>query len=58
MMPLWGFARHMVGAYIPWRFKAGNPFHEDAPWKELEMGLALGLRQIPDIQNLDGALTF
>jgi NADH dehydrogenase FAD-containing subunit len=39
--PLWGLARRMVGAYLPWRFKADNPFHADAPWKGLELGLRL-----------------
>lgn len=39
--PLWMLARKMIGAYLPWRFKADNPFHEDAPWKGMEMGLRL-----------------
>jgi NADH dehydrogenase FAD-containing subunit len=36
---LWTPARRMRSAYLPWRFKAGNPFHADAPWKGLEAGL-------------------
>jgi NADH dehydrogenase FAD-containing subunit len=40
--PLWTPARRMVGPYLPWRFKAGNPFHGNAPWKGMELGLKTG----------------
>jgi len=37
--PLWRLGKIAVGAYLPWRFKAGNPFHSGAPWKGVEAGL-------------------
>lgn len=36
--PLWGLGKMAVGVYLPWRFKAGNPFHTGAPWKGMEFG--------------------
>ena len=36
--PLWRLGKMAVGAYLPWRFKAGNPFHSGAPWKGMEAG--------------------
>jgi sulfide:quinone oxidoreductase len=36
--PVWRLGKMAVGAYLPWRFKAGNPFHSGAPWKGMEAG--------------------
>ncbi len=37
--PLWSFGKVALGVYLPWRFKAGNPFHSGVPWKGMELGL-------------------
>ncbi|RMH78053.1 MAG: NAD(P)/FAD-dependent oxidoreductase [Calditrichaeota bacterium] len=37
--PLWRLGKKLLGVYLPWRFKAGNPFHAGAPWKGMELGL-------------------
>lgn len=39
--PLWRLGKLALGIYLPWRFKAGNPFHTGAPWKGMEAALKL-----------------
>jgi sulfide:quinone oxidoreductase len=39
--PVWRLGKIALGFYLPWRFKAGNPFHAGAPWKGMEAGLRL-----------------
>ena len=38
---LWRLGKMALGIYLPWRFKAGNPFHAGVPWKGMEVGLKL-----------------
>jgi NADH dehydrogenase FAD-containing subunit len=44
--PVWRPGKMALGIYLPWRFKAGNPFYSGAPWK----GLEGGLRPVPGAQ--------
>jgi NADH dehydrogenase FAD-containing subunit len=37
--PLWRVGKKMLGFYLPFRFKAGLPFHSGAPWRAMELGL-------------------
>lgn len=37
--PLWRIGKKLLGIYLPWRFRAGKPFHAGAPWKAMEVGL-------------------
>jgi sulfide:quinone oxidoreductase len=37
--PLWRLGKKMLGLYLPFRFKAGQPFHAGAPWRAIELGL-------------------
>ncbi len=37
--PLWRLGKVLLGFYLPWRFRAGNPFHAGLPWKGMEVGL-------------------
>jgi sulfide:quinone oxidoreductase len=37
--PAWRLGKKMLGLYLPFRFKAGRPFHAGAPWKAMEVGL-------------------
>ncbi|MEO8285315.1 MAG: FAD-dependent oxidoreductase [Chloroflexota bacterium] len=39
--PIWRLGKLALGVYLPWRFKAGNPFHSGVPWKGMEAGLKL-----------------
>lgn len=39
--PIWRLGKLALGLYLPWRFKAGNPFHSGVPWKGMEAGLKL-----------------
>jgi sulfide:quinone oxidoreductase len=39
--PIWRLGKMALGLYLPWRFKAGNPFHSGVPWKGMEAGLKL-----------------
>ena len=38
--PLWRLGKKLLGVYLPWRFKAGEPFHAGLPWDAMELGLA------------------
>jgi NADH dehydrogenase FAD-containing subunit len=37
--PLWRLGKKMLGIYLPFRFKAGQPFHAGPPWRAMELGL-------------------
>jgi NADH dehydrogenase FAD-containing subunit len=37
--PLWRIGKKMLAFYLPFRFKAGHPFHAGAPWRAMELGL-------------------
>jgi sulfide:quinone oxidoreductase len=37
--PLWRIGKKMLGVYLPFRFKAGRPFHAGPPWQAMELGL-------------------
>ncbi len=37
--PAWRLGKKMLGIYLPWRFRAGEPFHEGLPWQGMELGL-------------------
>ena len=39
--PAWRLGKKLLGVYLPWRFRAGNPFHAGLPWKGMELGLKL-----------------
>ena len=35
----WRLGKKLLGVYLPWRFKAGEPFHAGLAWKAMELGL-------------------
>ncbi|MDH5750796.1 MAG: FAD-dependent oxidoreductase [Deltaproteobacteria bacterium] len=35
----WRLGKKLLGYYLPWRFRAGKPFHAGAPWTAMEAGL-------------------
>jgi sulfide:quinone oxidoreductase len=37
--PLWRIGKKMLGVYLPFRFRAGQPFHSGAPWRAMDLGL-------------------
>lgn len=37
--PAWRVGKKLLGLYLPFRFRAGLPFHAGAPWKAMETGL-------------------
>jgi NADH dehydrogenase FAD-containing subunit len=37
--PVWRVGKKLLGLYLPFRFRAGRPFHAGAPWKAMETGL-------------------
>jgi hypothetical protein len=37
--PIWRIAKKMLGAAIPLRFTAGQPFHAGASWAAMEAGV-------------------
>lgn len=37
--PVWRLGKKMLGLYLPFRFRAGKPFHAGAAWKAMEVGL-------------------
>jgi NADH dehydrogenase FAD-containing subunit len=39
--PAWRLGKRLLGLYLPWRFRAGRPFHAGLPWRGMEAGLAV-----------------
>jgi sulfide:quinone oxidoreductase len=37
--PVWRLGKMLLGAYLPYRFRAGLPFHAGAPWRAMDLGL-------------------
>jgi len=37
--PAWRLGKKLLGFYLPFRFKAGLPFHAGAPWRAMDIGL-------------------
>ncbi len=42
--PAWRLGKKLLGVYLPWRFRRGNPFHAGLPWKGMELGLKVMAR--------------
>ncbi len=40
----WRLGKKALGLYLPWRFRAGRPFHEGLPWQGMALGLKAGAR--------------
>ncbi len=36
---LWRLGKALLGLYLPWRFRSGEPFHAGLPWEGMELGL-------------------
>lgn len=36
---LWRLGKKLLGIYLPWRFRKGEPFHAGIPWKFMDLGL-------------------
>ena len=39
--PMWRLGKRLLGMYLPWRFRAGRPFHAGLPWRGMEAGLTV-----------------
>jgi sulfide:quinone oxidoreductase len=37
--PAWRIGKKLLGLYLPYRFRAGKPFHAGPPWRAMELGL-------------------
>jgi len=37
--PAWRVGKKLLGVYLPFRFKAGRPFHAGLPWQAMDVGL-------------------
>jgi NADH dehydrogenase FAD-containing subunit len=37
--PAWRLGKKLLGLYLPFRFKAGLPFHAGVPWRAMDVGL-------------------
>lgn len=37
--PVWRVGKKILGAYLPWRFGHGEPFHSGFAWEAMELGL-------------------
>jgi len=44
----WRLGKKAPGVYLPWRFRAGRPFHEGVPWQGMALGLKAGARWLAD----------
>ena len=44
--PAWRLGKKLLGVYLPWRFRAGNPFHAGLPWRGMELGLKAMARML------------
>ncbi|HZE39036.1 MAG TPA: hypothetical protein VE172_09530, partial [Stackebrandtia sp.] len=38
--PLWRLGKSSLGIYLPWRFRAGRPFHGGQGWRAMSIALA------------------
>jgi NADH dehydrogenase FAD-containing subunit len=38
---MWRLGKRLLSVYLPWRFRAGNPFHAGLPWQGMELGLKI-----------------
>jgi sulfide:quinone oxidoreductase len=36
---VWRLGKKALGLYLPFRFKAGRPFHAGAPWAAMDASL-------------------
>ena len=39
--PVWRIGKKLLGVYLPYRFRAGEPFHAGIPWKGMDLGLKM-----------------
>jgi sulfide:quinone oxidoreductase len=46
--PAWRMGKKLMGAYVPWRFGAGEPFYGGVPWLGMDAGLALMSRTLAE----------
>jgi sulfide:quinone oxidoreductase len=37
--PTWRLGKKLLGVYLPFRFRAGRPFHAGMPWRAMDAGL-------------------
>ena len=37
--PLWRVGKKVLGFYLPWRFRSGEPFHAGLAWEAMDIGL-------------------
>ncbi len=37
--PLWRVGKKVLGLYLPWRFRSGEPFHAGLAWEAMDFGL-------------------
>ena len=37
--PLWRVGKKVLGFYLPWRFRTGEPFHAGFAWEAMDLGL-------------------
>jgi sulfide:quinone oxidoreductase len=37
--PLWRVGKKVLGYYLPWRFRSGEPFHAGIAWEAMDVGL-------------------
>jgi sulfide:quinone oxidoreductase len=37
--PLWRVGKKVLGLYLPWRFRSGEPFHAGFAWDAMDLGL-------------------
>ena len=37
--PAWRAGKKLLGLYLPYRFRAGLPFHAGIPWRAMDLGL-------------------
>ncbi|MCM2325785.1 MAG: FAD-dependent oxidoreductase [Candidatus Woesearchaeota archaeon] len=38
---IWRLGKWMLGVYLPFRYRNGNPFHAGLPWKLMDIGLKI-----------------
>ncbi len=41
---IWRLGKHLLGVYLPWRFRNGRPFHAGLPWRIMDAGLRIMAR--------------